>query len=327
MLLKKLLEKRRELQAHLMAIVDKCDGENRAMTDKEQTDFEAVEKEIKAIDASIDAEKRARDLAIADNGNNDDNANDGSDEEKRAESEERAFEAYLRGDERRAEGDITLTDNGAVIPTTIANRIIEQVRDICPIYEFSEKFHVKGTLTFPIEDDAVHITMAYADEFKKLTGTKEHFTNRDWYNNVLDSAALKGKYPFWVARYPLLDTGVVKSNLSPESYAVAWQYSSKGKVSGISGNVDMDLAFTDIRNLMKADSSAVKPDKPTLRMGSEGIYVVMLQVGLHGAGLFEDDVTGVFWNATRDAVCKWQELCGLVPDGICGPKTWASFGV
>lgn len=153
------------------------------------------------------------------------------------------------------------------------------------------------------------------------------YCNRDWYNNVLDSAALKEKYPFWIARYPALDTGVVKSSLSPAAYAVAWQYSSKGKVSGISGNVDMDLAFTDIRNLMQSDSSTVEPDKPTLRMGSTGIYVIMLQVGLHGAGLFEDDVTGVFCNLTREAVCKWQKLCGLVVDGICGSKTWASFGV
>lgn len=74
------------------------------------------------------------------------------------------------------------------------------------------------------------------------------YCNRDWYMNVLDSASLSKAYPFWVARYPASDNGTVKTSLSPQGLnnCVMWQYSSKGKVPGINGNVDMDLLFDDL---------------------------------------------------------------------------------
>ena len=65
-------------------------------------------------------------------------------EEKRAEEEEKAFADYLRGvvtDGHRA-ANITKTDNGAVIPNTIANKIIKQVYDISPILEKTTKYNV-----------------------------------------------------------------------------------------------------------------------------------------------------------------------------------------
>lgn len=57
------------------------------------------------------------------------------------------------------------------------------------------------------------------------------YCNRDWYLNVLDSPLLAALYPFWIARYPLLDNGTVKGNLSPESLkgCKIWQYSSRVK--------------------------------------------------------------------------------------------------
>lgn len=73
------------------------------------------------------------------------------------------------------------------------------------------------------------------------------YCNRDWYLNVLDGANLAKIYPFWIARYPSSDKGKFNANssLNPKAYAKAWQYSSKGKVNGISGYVDMDVVFDD----------------------------------------------------------------------------------
>lgn len=89
------------------------------------------------------------------------------------------------------------------------------------------------------------------------------YCNKDWYDNVLDSKNLKAHYPFWIARYPLSDKGVynASSTLSPKSYGVMWQYSSKGKVDGISGNVDLDVAFSDLKELMKCDTGVKEPDE------------------------------------------------------------------
>lgn len=100
-----------------------------------------------------------------------------AEEEKRA---EKAFEDYLRGlvTEERA-GELTFTDNGAVVPQTIANRIIKMVYDISPILERSTKYNVKGTLTIPYypAEASTDITMAYATEFTALTSSSGKFAN------------------------------------------------------------------------------------------------------------------------------------------------------
>ena len=66
--------------------------------------------------------------------------------EQRALQEEKAFENYIRGVvlEERADVNLTKGDNGAVIPVTIAKKIIKQVYDICPILEKSTKYNIKG---------------------------------------------------------------------------------------------------------------------------------------------------------------------------------------
>lgn len=87
------------------------------------------------------------------------------------EKEEKAFANYIRGvvTNERDDTNMTLTDNGAVIPTTIANRIIKKVYDICPILERSTKYNVKGKLDLPYYDENTQaITVAWATEFVEL---------------------------------------------------------------------------------------------------------------------------------------------------------------
>ena len=93
--------------------------------------------------------------------------------------ERRAFENYIRGRivHERA-GELTKTDNGSVIPTTIAQQIIKKVYDISPILEKSQKYNVKGKLQIPYYDTADGgITVAYAEEFKPLTSSNGKFKN------------------------------------------------------------------------------------------------------------------------------------------------------
>ncbi len=77
------------------------------------------------------------------------------------------------------------------------------------------------------------------------------YCNLSWYNNVLDGKGLSKKYPFWIARYPSNDVGQPVEKLNPKSFAQAWQYSSKGKVPGINGNVDMDYFYISTSDLSK----------------------------------------------------------------------------
>jgi HK97 family phage major capsid protein len=94
--------------------------------------------------------------------------------EERALNEEKAFENYIRGvvNNRDTSYNMTLSDNGAVIPTTIANRIIKKVYDISPILERSTKYNVKGKLELPYYDVSTQtITVAWATEFEELNSS------------------------------------------------------------------------------------------------------------------------------------------------------------
>lgn len=91
----------------------------------------------------------------------------------------RAFENFIRGRvvHERA-GELTKTNNGSVIPTTIAQQIIKKVYDVSPILEKSQKYNVKGKLQIPYYDTADGgITVAYSDEFTPLTSKNGKFKN------------------------------------------------------------------------------------------------------------------------------------------------------
>ena len=87
----------------------------------------------------------------------------------------------------------------------------------------------------------------YADIFMKAGYYVGIYCNRDWYINLIHND-LKDDFEFWIARYPLKDTGEYNpfSILKPDKYGVAWQYSSKGVVPGIPSKVDLDVDFDGI---------------------------------------------------------------------------------
>ena len=72
------------------------------------------------------------------------------------------------------------------------------------------------------------------------------YCNMDWYDNVIPDS-LKDKYDFWIARYPANDDGWLQERLRP-SVGVGWQYSSKAKIPGISGNIDRDVFYKDYKD-------------------------------------------------------------------------------
>lgn len=91
----------------------------------------------------------------------------------------------------------------------------------------------------------------FIEAFRKVVEDAGHtfgiYTNMDWMRNVLPASVQK--YPLWIARYPSADKGEIREDLrvSASDYqtCIGWQYSSKGKVSGISGNVDLDIFYKD----------------------------------------------------------------------------------
>lgn len=104
---------------------------------------------------------------------------DGEPKPTKEQQDTRAFENFIRGRvvHERA-GELTKTDNGSVIPATIAQQIIKKVYDVSPILEKSEKYNVKGKLQIPYYDTTGGgITVAYAEEFKPLASSNGKFKN------------------------------------------------------------------------------------------------------------------------------------------------------
>lgn len=92
----------------------------------------------------------------------------------------------------------------------------------------------------------------YANLFRAAGYYVGIYCNYDWYYHVLDRQRLVADFDFWIARYPRNDTGEYNKNssLSSRNYSVAWQYSSKGKVPGVSTNCDCNVDFDGVVNLL-----------------------------------------------------------------------------
>lgn len=162
--LKKLKEAREQKQQEMKQILETVGNEERALNEEEQGKFDALEKEIRGLDATIEAIMTQRELQ------NDPEPEDNKDGQSGGESEEerevRSFESYLRGLETRDDSPMKLSDNGAVIPSSIANKIIEKVIDMCPIYHDADRYNLTGTLQIPYYDESTgDVTVEYADEF------------------------------------------------------------------------------------------------------------------------------------------------------------------
>ena len=170
---KKLLEKRNELVEKINNLFVAAEKENRALAAEEKTTYDDAMAEIKNIDETIRMYEAAK-------GIKGEGAVNTAAAQSDYEQERRALAEFVRSGkltEIRAGVNMTLGDNGAIIPTTIANKIIETVENICPIFDLSSKYNVKGSLTFPVYDESTdQVQCAYATEFKALDSHTGTFT-------------------------------------------------------------------------------------------------------------------------------------------------------
>ena len=148
--MKKLTEQRASLMAEMQKLISGSKEELRSLTDEEQTRFDEIEEEIRAIDATVKAEQRAAELSAGDG-----ISLPADSAEDRTAAEERAFVGYVTGvAENRADVNLTASDNGAVIPASIVDKIISKVKEISPLFNLATKYNVGGTLSIPYYDES-----------------------------------------------------------------------------------------------------------------------------------------------------------------------------
>lgn len=100
---------------------------------------------------------------------------------------------------------------------------------------------------FDIEDDSQKnvsrvildgMCEAFCNRIEKAGYWAGIYSNKYWATSVISGIKLGKKYTYWIAQY------TDKCTYTGD-YAI-WQYTSKGKVNGISGNVDMNEMVKDI---------------------------------------------------------------------------------
>ena len=188
MTVKGLEEKKNDLISQMSEIVKTSKLEARAMSDKEVAEFEKLEKEVQKINATIEREekenmemkeikKEERELTIE-------------------ERDSKAFVGYIRGVlENRADANLSMGNNGAIVPTTIAQKIIAKAYDMSSILKDATKYNTKGQLSIPVygADGDNDIAMAYADEFTELESKVGKFSSVDLANYLAGALVKIGK--------------------------------------------------------------------------------------------------------------------------------------
>lgn len=191
--LKALIEQRNEKLARMEALLSAAEAETRAMTEEEAAEFDRLEGETRALTDTIGRAERAREMEMQPSGQGGEGA--GGQES----AEERAFAAYILGEEgerRAGEQNMTMGNNGAIIPASIANRIIKAVRDRCPILAGATRYNVKGNLKVPVwgKANTTHdITVGYQTEFTEITADSGAFSSVDLSGYLAGALTLIGR--------------------------------------------------------------------------------------------------------------------------------------
>lgn len=92
------------------------------------------------------------------------------------------------------------------------------------------------------------IAKAFCDEVRAAGYTPMLYANENWCRNYIDMDQVKNVEK-WIARYNYLCSTDLPRNI--------WQCTSKGRVAGISGNVDINFAYTDYSKIINPRTSPV----------------------------------------------------------------------
>ena len=190
--IKALIEKRAALLKEAEEILTACEAETRALNEEENGRYDAIMTEVRALDETLDKAEALDKTEVR-------TAVEEAAKEDPAVAEERAFADYVLGKSmelRTGEQNMDMTNNGAIIPVTIANRIVKAVKDRCPILAGSTLYRVKGTLKVPVWGNANsthNIAVDYQTEFQEIVADSGKFTSVDLGGYLAGALTLIGR--------------------------------------------------------------------------------------------------------------------------------------
>lgn len=315
-MLKQLKEKQRSLITRADEILAEAKTQNRELTDAEAQELAEIRDNVKFIKDRIEL--------IGDVEGLDRECGDGKPaaaapaempkegEDEVAKREERAFEAYVRGAAMQLRDDasaspLTKTANGAIVPKTIARRVIRKLYDICPILERSTKYNVKGNLAIPYYDESeTAITVAFQDEFEELVAASGKFTSITLTDFLIGALAKISVQLINNVDFPIVDYVVDAMAYSMKRFFEnVLLNGANAKVAGLGGN-GTDAGVT----LTKTAASAVAVTADEL-------------IDLQGTvkDMFQENAIWIMHPKTRDAIRKLKDNMNryLLQDDISLP--------
>ncbi|PGT89298.1 phage major capsid protein [Bacillus sp. AFS040349] len=174
-----LLEQRNNLLDEMDGLLKKAKEETRAFSEEETKRFDDIKSEVAKIDKTLAAEEEARSFEKKE-------VKKTSGEEEQRALDEANFLKFVRGEERA----LDVASNGGVIPTHIANKIIEKVKELSPIYSMATIYNVGGDLVFPVYDEETSsISATYVDDLTELTEGTGKFTTVKLQNFIVGCLA------------------------------------------------------------------------------------------------------------------------------------------
>ena len=283
---KALLEQRQDLHDEMEAILNTAKAENRAMNENEVAKFDELEKSIKNIDETLKRKEmldnmEEKELKVEDKV-----------ELTQEEKDIKAFANYIRNFVNGTvsnDSNLTKGDNGAVIPKTIARKIIDKVIEISPLYASATKYDGKGTLAVPKYDDTTDdVTVGYATEFDELVSHSGKFATVELTGFLIGaltkiSKSLLNNSDFNLTQY-VVNKMAQKFKLFYEGEMIN---GTTNKIAGIVGTYDSEKMKVQLAN-----KSSVTSDE-----------LIDIQESIP-----DDFQTGAYWIMNRDTRKKIRKL-------------------
>ena len=152
-------------------------------------------------------------------------------------------------------------------PVAQAKYFVNAIGDRVPDCKLAIDVEVSNGLS---KADLTNKIISFLKEVERLTGKDTVvYTYTSFARNYLGSEL--GKYPLWIAEY-----GVNTPGTNPVwSDWIGFQYSDKGSIPGINGNVDLNEFMEEILiSVDKKPESPSKPEAPTTSVDSKQYYIV-----------------------------------------------------
>ena len=239
-------EKRNKLYEEGKALVEKAKENSNKWSDEDRAKYQEVVAEIRSLDEQIKAENEIRSLEMkkpAPAAQKEPAANG-----TQKDDETRAFENFIRqtagqmaAEKRDTPVNMTYGANGAVIPDTIWDKVIDRVVQISPLFALAAKYSIKGDITIPkIDRTDGNITVAFQAEFSQMTANGFKFSSVTLSGHLAAALVLVSKQLINNSKIDVVD--VVINKMAEEVAIFVENFLLNGKSdianSGIKNSID-----------------------------------------------------------------------------------------